>query len=677
MKSNEFELEGELIEEMRIKLQGTIGTFEIPKQSIKVRFFSTMASNRNKGSMEYSLLAQLKPMRERTESSEIEDLDVLFQRDLNDSRIAKGLVPYLAGLNSPVAFFPAILGVLIPKGFLTSSRKDDYPEKSVDDSQNTTHYGNFWDFKEYKINGKATPFGVLSINPSTASVLVLDGQHRSNAFRYVTNTFLRDDDGKIKNDVYSAFYHGVEPPENFASDLPVTIIWFEDREGNKIDPALISRKLFVDVNNTSRKVNMSRNILLDDFEAPSLLTRFFLSNVLKQRKFGLSSFSLVHSGFDVDSDASKSINNPIVITSPQKIRDVMNWFFLGKRDYSKPSCSKAQKGYQNNISVFEQYFKTKVVKPGNEWKLYIEDISKRDYFKKEFEKGPFSIFLRIYSEFSLFQLHYEACDLLNEHILSNGSSAQKETWKKIFCGGEGLYYIFKEEEKNQDKEQKNEQLSVYLKAISEVEQSFFESKQKASKIEMALFKSHNSDVEDGISSIAFQVGIFMAYDTYKKLKTDSSDSLSDFISVLNKYSYQNWYYLFGSLKKALFPNVDPSSWPSYHNLILRLIQGKDKKISYFKKDDFRYLPEVQIFVNRINKSFDSWLFSEKGGDISDVEMSEIKSSKFNGWIEDAKEEVDKIISECGMSLVSGINYENIATEAIEKKLEEGSDIESD
>jgi hypothetical protein len=677
MSKKEFELEGESIEEMRIKLQGTIGTFEIPNQSIRVKFFSTMASNRNRGSMEFNLLAQLKPMRERTESTEIEDLDVLFQRDLNDSRIAKGLVPYLAGLNSPVAFFPAILGVLIPKGFLTAARKDDYPKGSNDEEQSLTTYGEFWDFKGYKMKDKLTPFGVLSINHSKASVLVLDGQHRSNAFRYVTNTFLRDDDGKIKNDVYSAFYHGVEPPDNFASDLPVTIIWFEDRNGKKIDPALISRKLFVDVNNTSRKVNTSRNILLDDFEVPSLLTRFFLSEVLKKRKFELTNFSLVHSGFDVDSDASKGINNPLVVTSPQKIRDVMNWYFLGKRDYSQPNTWKAQKGYQNNIAIFERYFKTKLVRPGNEWKLNIADISQRDSFRKEFEKGPFEIFLKIYSEFPLFKLHYEICKSLNDYLIikGKGNSTQIETWKKIFCGGEGLYYIFKEEEKNQIKGHQNIQLSIYLKAISEIESKFLETKFEVTKLDRSLFKEFNSDVEDGLGSIAFQVGLLMAYDTFRKLKNEMNENVDDYISVLGKYTIKNWYYFFGSLKKILFPNVDPSSWPSYHNLLMRMIQDRDRTVKYFKKPGYNDLPEVLIFKKAVQSLFDSWVFSECDGDY-DVDKKKL-NAKMKNWINKAKEQMEKILSDCGMSPFPDLDYEKYSTEIVDNTIKKNLDIGED
>jgi len=72
--------------------------------------------------------------------------------------------------------------------------------------------------------GKATRLGRLSILPAKTDIIVLDGQHRANAFRYVAGAFQ-------PKDWYKPFYAKVQPLKDYVSDLPVTIVWFDCEEG--------------------------------------------------------------------------------------------------------------------------------------------------------------------------------------------------------------------------------------------------------------------------------------------------------------------------------------------------------------------------------------------------------------------------------------------------------------
>jgi len=118
-------------EKDKIRVSGMFGKFETPGEGIVVNYFSTQANGRSPGEGEYRLLQELKPMRERVTASELKNLNSLLQRDLNDARVATQLVPYLLGkTSSKVAFFPAILGVLIPEGFLTQGESATYPRPS-------------------------------------------------------------------------------------------------------------------------------------------------------------------------------------------------------------------------------------------------------------------------------------------------------------------------------------------------------------------------------------------------------------------------------------------------------------------------------------------------------------------------------------------------------------------
>ena len=106
------------------KLEGISGVFNTVNSNFRVRFFSTYANTREPNYKE--LLQELKPMRERINVNEIQNISQVLQRDLDDYRIAKGLIPYLLNIVNGVrnenhlAFFPGILGVIIPKNYLHS-----------------------------------------------------------------------------------------------------------------------------------------------------------------------------------------------------------------------------------------------------------------------------------------------------------------------------------------------------------------------------------------------------------------------------------------------------------------------------------------------------------------------------------------------------------------------------
>ncbi|HTF28942.1 MAG TPA: hypothetical protein VK625_08865, partial [Flavitalea sp.] len=110
-----------------IELTGTVGEFYLENKSVKVKYFSTIASGKDNASHNLELLKELKPMRERVKASELKDLDSLLQRNLNDYRVATELIPYLTKDIPQVAFFTPILSVLIPKDSLNNNNESDYP----------------------------------------------------------------------------------------------------------------------------------------------------------------------------------------------------------------------------------------------------------------------------------------------------------------------------------------------------------------------------------------------------------------------------------------------------------------------------------------------------------------------------------------------------------------------
>ena len=86
----------------------------------------------------------------------IEELsfDELIQRDLDDSRVAHDLIPYLLGETGQHArFFPPVLAVLVPKREGRSGIAPRYPAPTVDGER--ISFGDLFDFQKAVIDGAA------------------------------------------------------------------------------------------------------------------------------------------------------------------------------------------------------------------------------------------------------------------------------------------------------------------------------------------------------------------------------------------------------------------------------------------------------------------------------------------------------------------------------------------
>ena len=202
-------LTGSKISKREIKVYGVTGNFTVMEgkagKPVTVHYFQTLAANNHstKSGNALDLLKELKPMRERVNTSDLKDLRSLLQRDLSDYRIASELVPYLRGDKSTVGFFPSILVALLPKGFLTEHSKVPYPKPSQTDKLKT-NFDKYWNNESLTIDDEPTSLSVLSVNPDSTDLIVLDGQHRANAFRYLAGTF---EEATNDSHLYSIFYH--------------------------------------------------------------------------------------------------------------------------------------------------------------------------------------------------------------------------------------------------------------------------------------------------------------------------------------------------------------------------------------------------------------------------------------------------------------------------------------
>lgn len=568
---------------MTIKLNGLLGTFRIAESRFKINYVSTSA-NPARDDGHAALVKELKPMRDRLDASQLKDLGSLLQRDLNDFRVAQDLVPYLKGqVNNSIGFFPAILAVLVPKGYLADGATD-YPTPAIDpDDPDKCSFGECWTVKQYRGENKTLlPLGMLELAPSHAEIIVLDGQHRASAFRYVAGDF---DPGK---DIHQMFYTEVTPLPRLDMDLPVTLIWFESDDGKSIDPKLISRRLFVDVNNNAKRVSASRTILLDDRAATCIATRAFYDQSARNG-FAPDKFSLLHGAFDWDSDLTDGQMHKFALTTPELINNSLYWAFFGSTGFDQLSVTRVGREHVQNtrdkfIRIFPNFNDLRVSDDDlvdSHRRLFFDPPERAEAFRSAFADNYLRILSMFFDQFVLLRPHYQACASVAQWVMSEGgNTTQREVWNKVFCGGEGLYWSMKYAQNNL--------ASVYQTAISEIEQKFSDERAHC-------FGQEREKVETVYGSFvtkAFQAGYVTAveYLVRKGAEVDYSTAADHLVNRLSEYELSAWAAIFTSLRKYIMGSgVDPKAWPTYRNLIIRLYDGE--RGQFFSADNLRESPD--------------------------------------------------------------------------------------
>jgi hypothetical protein len=639
-----------------IELTGLFGEFELADKDIIIKFFCTNANSRQSGSNECEFLEELKPMRERVDASNLSDMEALMQRDLNDFRVANNLIPYILGENSDVSFFPSILAVILPKDFL-NGLTFEYPFP-LDLESSVINYNNFWSVEYFKNEDDQTMnVGKFTFNKSESNIIVIDGQHRANAFRYSSGVV------GGTNSIYDAFYASID--KNLSkekiknADLPVTLIWFENKvKSGLIDPRIISRKLFVDVNNNAKKINRSRSILLNEREVSCISTRVFYS-AIAERGFDINQFSLIHSGFDVDSDLKNNFGHPLTLTTPEIIEYLLSWLLLGSKSYESLNTYKvARQRDFNNVAKFQSLtgFNNIVKNTTSEDdsnSYCIEKVAELNDYTTRFKDLFLNPLLLIYSDLNIYKVFPSLSKEYEEDFFSSTGVEQQAVWNKAFKGGEGLYYSI-----NTNISNPNSMLLTYKTALNQVDEKIKELK----LIKLGLKKEIESKpFFEAITSKAFQVAVVIAFETFysqqaKKRKFKNRDeAVQTYVDLLNEVSIKKWLFIFTEFKQHLteLKNIDPTSWPAYHKLILFLIQ--DGVFQSYNISNWEYSPYGKVVKGKIEGYYSVLKLDNPDLDFS--KPSDISDIKIKEWKKSIKSLMKKLITGIGKDDISGIVYD--------------------
>lgn len=564
------------IEKSYTEFYGVKGEFSPPNSNVLVHHVNTIAKNGG-GSGNEIFLEHLKPLREYVDITKIQTLDDVLQRDLDDSRVAKGIVRYLLEGNIELpTFFPSIVVVLMPSWVFDKEEGQTYPQ-AMKVGENECVYGSNWKFVKHVNDNVDTNIVTLGIDLHETIPLVIDGQHRTAAYRYVSSKM----DFSGGNEIYHSFYrqHDSALPDKFCGDLPVTILWFDHLRGEEIDIKDFSRKLFVDINQSSQSIAKSRKILLDDLLPSGFLTRAFYDILAEKGGYELDELSLFHSGFDYPKTLGKSSDwCPTSIFIPEIVDYAIRVLLYSKRKNNcKPDLLKgdALVVKYTDATSFDHHFGEGMHEKFHTVESNIDDetwaatnLEEREGFKSKFSGiigGPLYRWLAFSG---LHRLYFDAAiQMQNGCAVSSDSPYNqpvfRSAWQKIFCSGEGLYYSIDDSQGAHLKANRQE-----LKMVSD---HFASLMVVGSGLDEKLF----GRVLQSTRSVAFFVGYVTVPDLYAAIRGLSFDqSVAELEQKLGDFEWNNFYLAMDSLKKsALFKNIDPKSWPLFRNLLLRFVPG--------------------------------------------------------------------------------------------------------
>ncbi len=303
---------------------GTRGEFTIGEGASRTvaHYLLTKIRPGNDGSWENHLARKLRPWREVFSAGKV-TFDEILQRDLDDSRVAMDLIPYLLGDGRNVSrFFPPILAIAVPLRDDKTGILDYYPSIHSGVKAPSLRFGNLFRVDPFDFGqeaGTAAPMSELTCNESKAGFVIADGQHRAMAVlalhRILTSTW----DG----DPYAGYYKhlNVTEAQVRAIELPVCIVYFpeltEDRPDLRergVTLTRVCRDLFLTVNKQAISVSKSRQLLLDDEDVAARLMRRTLSK-MKDRDENNHDLARVYSFAFGDADIDLNVSSRIEFSS--------------------------------------------------------------------------------------------------------------------------------------------------------------------------------------------------------------------------------------------------------------------------------------------------------------------------------------------------------------------------
>lgn len=440
----------------------------------------------------------------------------LLQRDLDDARIADEIVNEYLAEPEPVSpvFFPPITVVILPKEDGKVGRF--YPAMTPTSSRNEfgeyeeCAAGDTFSVKIYTDKGRRTQDCELSINPSKAFLLAIDGQHRLMAVKAcVLGT-------KDVPDIYQPLYANIKATQLDKVNLPVCFIYFPgvdvSNRSRGRDLIETSRRIFLDVNRNARKPVKSREILLDDYD---------LVNIFVRETFGLikengGPLKLYHTEYDTQSGTK--MTRPMAVTDVYNLEEIIKHLlkagattckFLNRSKYEDSNDFMRQElAIIHNLPVkfcTDHGIKRQEIKSDNVPPAVSKRIAE-SCFNPYWGKA----IVRVLESFYPYRAHNDAVTRLKSRVEVGAISLEEKLASAMLFAGQGLWWICNEKAR---KDGASSQVGKASRKATQWVDEFREDRAKKylqrSRVSPEDVRSVN-DLYELYTSKAFQVGLFMA-----------------------------------------------------------------------------------------------------------------------------------------------------------------------
>lgn len=471
----------------KTSIWGTHGEFSIGdiENKMKAVFLETKIRPGGEGEWVNELADQMVPWREVFDISEV-TFDELLQRDLNDSRVAHELIPYLLGKTGNFArFFPPILAVLAPKA-TSSGIEACYPNRVENVEGIDYSFEKLFDFSiERNEDGEPAPLARIDYNRQKSAFIIVDGQHRAMAIlalhRQITKSWERNKGSKYQ---YLYSHIEIDPAEIESIELPVCIVFFpdltydnEELRNKGIDLKSACREIFLIVNRKAQTVSRERELLLDDQDFAAHMMRGTLSK-LKDRTQNIDTLSRIYCfayGDSDDQDKKAVVSGQIEYSSAMalhKLHAAASFGIPHGFRLKEPADISTKPYTKHPHRPMEILFGTKLNKSPTLSRESCKAHSLK-YVKEVveyLEELNDMILLSLFDEFRPFKIHNQVLSALktrmeDPHIMAN--EHQSKCYSLIFEGN-GVRSVFYDHHERmrkvkKDKEDNNEEISDYIK----------------------------------------------------------------------------------------------------------------------------------------------------------------------------------------------------------------------
>lgn len=482
---------------------GTYGEFTVGKDKLAVRaqFLLTKVRPSNDGTWESDFAGMMVPWREVFKLEEM-NFDELLQRDLDDSRVAHDLVPYLLGdQGSTARFFPPVLAVLVPRNAVGSGIDPYYPPVKGASTPEKQEFGDLFSFETVMLEGQTTPLGIIKYNRQKSAFVIVDGQHRAMAvlalYRQITKSW--------GNSTYESYYHhiNVKAEDVKRIELPVCLLYFPDLTSDNqelimkgVDLRHVCREIFLVVNKTAKQVSESRQLLLDDDDFCARMLRKTLSK-LKDRAPEQASLAKIQSiSYGDSEDVGKAVvagrldySSAVAIHKLHMIAAFANPAIFKWVNHAEAT---------DRRSLRDKFRAPEILTgtPLMHWQSLTKE-SAMEHNPAEVEQAvgylgeiTDSITIRLFDSFRPFRIHNEAVSLVRVKLTQPESKADVVQMKcfNLLYEGSGVRAVFDEHSKRLDRIKQeavdeHQELPQYIKQQIEYCRS----------VEMAL-QGHESEI---------------------------------------------------------------------------------------------------------------------------------------------------------------------------------------